>query len=422
MNANPAQFRVLTLNCGTSTLRFDVVETDHGYGIPILLASGFVESIGGDAEATLTLGHKSSKRRVKAGNHAEAFEAASQVLSEAGLLEGVEAVGHRIVHGGPNLLGPAVIDDRVLAAIEDARQFAPLHNGAALEVATLSRARLPNLPQVAAFDTDFFVGLPEVARRYALPNHLSERLGIRRFGFQGLAHHYMVEHYRALHSNLKQFRLITLQLGSDCSVTASIDGMPVDTSMGATLLEGLIMETRSGDLDPAIPIWLITRGGMQAEEAWRLLNTQSGLKALSGEAADFRALLRLRNAGDREAEFAFQSFCVRVRKYIGAYLAVLGGTNAIIFGGGIGQHSHEVRSAVCGNLEWAGVKLDERWNQQATDEMIISPDDSPTEVWVMNVNEAAVIAQEVRNVLSVASRASGSPPVVRLFKSGVPWE
>jgi len=389
----------MTLNCGTSTFRFDVLETNHGFGIPIALASGLIEEIGEDAKVTLTIGHKSSEQRVTASSHAQAFEVACQLLDEAALLEGIEAVGHRIVHGGPNQVGPALIDDAVLAAIGDARQFAPLHNGAALEIIRLSGSRFPTLPQVAAFDTAFFVDLPEVARRYALPTDVSERLGIRRFGFQGLAHHYMVEHYRALHPNLEQVRLITLQLGSDCSITASIDGKPIDTSMGTTLLEGLIMGTRAGDLDPAIPLWLITRGGMQPDEVWRLLNTESGLKGLSGQTSDFKELLRRKDAGDKDAAFAFQSFCVRVRKYLGSYLALMAGADAIIFGGGIGQHSAEVRSEVCGNLGWAGVTLDERWNQQAVVEMMISTDDSSTEVWVMKVSEAAVIAEEVRNVL-----------------------
>jgi acetate kinase len=395
--------RILCLNCGTSTLRFDLADSDHGYGEPVRLAQGMIEGIGSAAQATLAAGTIEFTRPVVAASHEGAFDTALKLLNEAAPIGRLDAISHRVVQGGLRMSQAAIIDESVIEAIDEASDLAALHNHAALKVIKAAGARFPGVPMVAAFDTTFFLGLPEVATRYALPRQISDSLGIRRFGAQGLAHHYMVERYRALHPRLSDLRLITLQLGADCSVTASIDGRPIDTSMGFTLLEGLIMGTRSGDIDPSIPLHLVRKGGLSPDEVWTMLNTQSGILGLSGGAADFKELTQRAVAGDKDAELAFEAFCLSAKKYVGAYLALLGGANAIIFGGGIGEHSAEARSRICEGLEFAGVALDERWNQLPPGERVISPDDSPVKVWVMRVDEAAVMVSEVVRVLGQRS-------------------
>ena len=392
--------RILCLNCGSSTLRFDLADSDHGYGQPVRLASGVIEGIGKAAKASLTAGKLEIARPVTAANHEQAFDAALALLAEAVPVGRIGAIGHRVVQGGLRMTQPAVIDAEVIGAIDEARDLAPLHNSAALMVIKAAGTRFPGVPMVAAFDTTFFVELPEVASTYALPRGISDSQGIRRFGGQGLAHHYMVERFRSLHPRLSNVRLITLQLGDNCSATASIDGRPLDTSMGFTMLEGLITGTRSGDIDPAIPLHLVRKGGLSADEVWTMLNTRSGILGLTGDTEDFRDLLEKAAAGDQSAALAFEAFCLSVKKYIGAYLALLGGANAIIFGGGIGEGSSEARTRICQGLEFAGVSLDERWNQLPAGEHVISQDGAPVSVWVMKVDEAAVMVSEVVRVLA----------------------
>jgi acetate kinase len=260
---------------------------------------------------------------------------------------------------------------------------------------------------VATFDTAFYADLPEEARLYALPRELSERLGIRRYGFHGLAHRYMVTRFRALRPEVGQPRLVTLQLGNGCSATASADGRPLDTSMGFTPLEGLIMGTRSGDLDPALPLFLAESEKLTPAEVDSLLNTRSGLLGLSGISHDMRDLLAASRRGEASAELAIAAFCLRVRKYVGAYLSVLGGADAIVFGGGIGEHSPEIRARICGGMEWAGLRLNLGANDAALGgEERISTDASPVEAWVLSVNEAAIIAEDVYTCLHRSSSPS----------------
>jgi acetate kinase len=284
--------------------------------------------------------------------------------------------------------------------IESLSRLAPLHNEPALKAIQAVSSELKQAPAVAVFDTSFYADLQDHVALYALPGPLSEKYDIRRYGFHGLAHRAMIQRYQQLHPNSGSQRLITLQLGNGCSATASAAGLPVETSMGFTPLEGLIMGTRSGDLDPSIPLFLAEQEQMAPSEVEALLNRRSGLLGLSGRSSDMRDLLQAADQGLAGARLAIDAFCHRIRKYVGAYLAVLGGADAIVFGGGIGQNSPELRAQICKGFAWAGIELDAgRNNALHISEARISADGSPVETWVMDVDEAAVIAHDVQQCL-----------------------
>ncbi len=305
----------------------------------------------------------------------------------------VAAVAHRIVHGGARLTAPCRIDAAVETEIERLAPLAPLHNPRALEWIGACRALFgAETAQVAVFDTAFYAALPEVAATYALPRALCARHGIRRYGFHGIAHQAMWRRWRELRPDLREGgRVISLQLGAGCSITAIRDGQAVDTSMGFSPLEGLVMATRSGDVDPGLLLFLQRAGGLTPERMERLLNEESGLLGLSGVSADMRTLL---NADDAGARLAVDVYCYRARKYIGAYLAALGGADAILFGGGVGEQAPEVRARILSGLVGLGIVPDLDTNRAAVGaEMSISTRDSATEVWVIPVDEAVILAQ-----------------------------
>ncbi len=313
----------------------------------------------------------------------------------------LHAVVHRVVHGGERLVRSCIIDVEIEAEIRKLASVAPLHNPAALAWIRACRAALgKDLPQIAVFDTAFYRGLPLVALTYALPRALCERLGIRRYGFHGLAHQAMWQRWRALRSDAgAHARIISLQLGAGCSITAMRDGDPVDTSMGFSPLEGLMMATRSGDLDPGLLLYLQRTLSMSPERMEKLLNKESGLLGVSGTSADMRALLASNEAA---ARLAVEVFCYRARKYIGAYLAVLGGVDAILFGGGIGENAPEIREKILGGMQWAHLSLDTEANCNAVGmETRISPiGNGCAEIWVIPVDEAVILAEEAQAVLS----------------------
>lgn len=399
--------RILALNCGSSTLKFDVLDASAaGQGDVPRAAQGIVDRIGSDSTAVLSAGGDTQEVAKPARDHGEAFGIAIQMLQEASVLSGIDGVGHRVVHGGIRFREPVLIEEQVIEGIEAASELAPLHNQPAVAVIRAARSHFgSSLPMVATFDTAFYASLPDVAATYALPHELTERLGIRRFGFHGLAHRYMVERYRALRPGTSDPRPITLQLGNGCSVTASIDGRAVDTSMGFTPLEGLIMGTRSGDLDPSIPLFLVGRERLSPAEVESLLNTRSGLLGMSGKSNDMRELLAAAQHGDPHANLAIRAFCYRARKYLGAYLAVLAGAHAIVFGGGIGENLPEIREAICAGLEWAGLELDPQRNREALQyDALISSDSSRMEAWVVHVDEGTVIARDVVACLEPQAR------------------
>jgi acetate kinase len=316
------------------------------------------------------------------------------------------AVGHRIVHGGAQFAGPVRITSDVARQLDSLSELAPLHNPPALTVVRAAALRYPRVPAYAVFDTTFFFSLPPHAREYALPAEWRYGRGIRRFGFHGLAHEFMTRRARQQPGGVR--RLVTLQLGHGCSAAAVLDGRPVDTSMGFSPLEGLIMATRPGDLDAGVLLELGRRG-----EAWstigHVLHREAGLKGLSGASGDVRELLELEAHGHEGAILALAAFHHRILKYVGAYAAVLGGIDAIAIGGGIGENAPAVRARICRGLEWLGVELDSAANDEAVGIAgRITTARSSVAVDVVPVDEELLIAERVRDSLPVAAHADDS--------------
>jgi acetate kinase len=303
-----------------------------------------------------------------------------------------QAVAHRIVHGGDCFAQPVRIDAAVIGTIERLSALAPLHNPQALRWVRAALSVWPGASQVAVFDTAFFKDLPRVAAEYALPPRLGTEQGVRRYGFHGLAHQAMWEKWCTLYPGLNRGgRLITVQLGGGCSIAALNQGRPMDTSMGFSPLEGLVMATRSGDVDAAIVPFLQQKLGVTSESVVAWLNEQSGLLGISGSDANPSALLA---SADPRAQFALGLYCYRLRKYIGAYLAVLGGCDGIVFGGGVGEHVPEVRARVLQGQEWAGILLDPARNAAASGgTACISPDTATVKVHVVTVDEESILAR-----------------------------
>jgi acetate kinase len=307
-------------------------------------------------------------------------------------------VAHRVVHGGTFFYNPVVITEQVMLKLDSLTPLAPLHNPQAISVIRAAQKKLnKNLLTLAVFDTAFFQNLPQHSG-YALPESFSHSHDIKRFGFHGLAHQFMMQRFHQLHPRHDSHHgIISFQLGHGCSVTAIRNGKPLDTSMGFTPLEGLVMATRAGDIDPGILIYLL-KNGYQLAELEQKLNRHSGLLGLSKSSNDMRELLA-REVYDIDAKLAVDMFCYRARKYLGAYMAVLGGADAVLFGGGIGENSPEIRKRICADMHWCGLELEEVRNQQATsvtNETLISSDSSTISVYVIAVNEEAVIAEEAR--------------------------
>lgn len=397
--------QVLVINSGSSSIKFRLLEVveEPGGGLitqPALL-QGAVKGIGSVASFEVmgqTVGRSTTTSEIR--DHAHALRVLLDRL--AGSLDKVEAVGHRVVHGGDQYVKSTMITKQVEAGIDALSELAPLHNPSCLAGIRGARAAFgPTLPMVAVFDTAFHQTMPEVARQYALPVELAERHRIRRYGFHGIAHASLANGYAACTGNpLEQVRLITLQLGNGCSVAAIAQGRSVETSMGFTPLEGLVMGTRSGDVDASIVGYLSDREKVEAAEVERWLNERSGLLGLSGRSNDMRELLRAaEQEQDKRAEFAIDLFCYRVRKYLGSYLAVLGGADAIVFGGGIGENAPEIRERICKKMEWCGLSLDPDFNQAAIGlapgrAAKISVDGSRLAAYVVAADEETWIARE----------------------------
>jgi len=369
------------LNAGSSSLKFALTEPEPRRH----LVRGRVERIG-DPGAFLVLNGR--RQPLSAKDHEEALEGA---LRAAGI-EAVDAVGHRVVHGG-TITAPQRVDEALITTIRDLIPFAPLHNPANLAGILAARKRFPGVPQVAVFDTAFHQTMPEVAYRYALPASASR---YRRFGFHGISHAYVAEEAaRALDKPLEALRLITLHLGNGASATAVKGGKSVDTSMGYTPLEGLVMGTRAGDLDPGVVLALARELGVEGAE--RLLNKESGLLGLSGLSNDLRDLHRAASAGDARARLALSVYAYRIKKYVGAYLAVLGGAEGIVFTGGVGENDPWVRAQALSGLEALGIRLDPKKN--AAGARFIHAPDSRVKVLVIPTDEELKIALETYRLL-----------------------
>ena len=394
--------KILVINCGSSTLKFQAIELNENapLGRERRLGHGLVDRIGrrGEMKFVAENGER-FQETTEITDHGMAARRVFEWLKSLGLMgqDGIEAVGHRVVHGGPDFVEPTLVDDRVIDAIETMRYLAPLHNEPSLKAIHAARAILgATLPMVAVFDTAFHSGMPERSSRYAIPNELAMKHHIRRYGFHGLAHRYMVERYAMITKKvLEKVKLVTLQLGNGCSATAINGGRSVDTSMGFTPLEGLMMGTRSGDVDPHLIGYLVNREGVNISEVEKWLNGKSGLLGISGSSQDMRELLMAESQGDENAALAVEMFCYRVKKQIGAYLATLDGAEAVIFGGGIGENSPTVRARICEGMEWFGMAIDENRNNSMTGiEGKISTDDAKVEIYVITVDEAVMIARD----------------------------
>jgi len=314
-------------------------------------------------------------------------------------LENIVAVAHRIVHGGGAFTEPCLLHAKVEAAIAKLSYLAPLHNPPALAGVRACREALgSSLPQVAVFDTAFYAELPELAAIYALPRALTRKYALRRYGFHGIAHQAMWRRWRVLRPDLADGgRVISLQLGSGCSITAIKGNLPRDTSMGFSPLEGLVMATRPGDVDAGVLLHLQREAGLNGAALERILNRESGLLGTSGKSGDMRRLLA---SDDADARLAINLYCYRARKYIGAYVAALGGVDGILFGGGVGEHCPSIRAGILSGLECLGIALDSRANATTRgDESLVSASGSDVQAWVMAVDEALVLAREAENIV-----------------------
>ncbi|MGO9008782.1 MAG: acetate/propionate family kinase [Bryobacteraceae bacterium] len=406
---------VLILNAGSSSLKFQVIATDLARikaASDERLCRGQVERIGG--EAIITVQNRNGPRRKLTAPIRDVAAALDYVLrwlasdtsevAEIRSLGDLHAVGHRVVHGGELFHESALITDEVLKGIEDCIDLAPLHNPNNLKgILAVREIFGRQTPQVAVFDTAFHSTIAEHAYLYALPYHLYRRHRIRRYGFHGTSHRYVAYRYRSLRGlTREQTNLVTLHLGNGCSACAIRAGRSVDTSMGMTPLEGLVMGTRSGDLDPAILNLMASKEGLSPHEVESVLNTQSGLLGVSGLTNDMKVLEEeLAQHEDRRVRLAIEIFCYRARKYVGAFLAAMGGADAVIFTGGIGENSPGIRARICEGLAWAGLQLDQDLNgQMVAREGQISIPDSTLNAWVIPTDEELLIARDtVRCVL-----------------------
>jgi len=377
---------VLVINSGSSSLKFQLVDPDSG-----------VERAGGGIQQ---IGEPSSR----VADHEEALRLAFQQLAESGIdlnSCGLLAVGHRVVHGGKRFYRPTLLDDDRIAELDRLSELAPLHNPPALQGIKVARKLLPDVAHIAVFDTAFFHDLPAAAATYAIDRELAQRWDIRRYGFHGTSHRYVSEQAAAfLERPLDRLNQIVLHLGNGASASAIAGGRPVDTSMGLTPLEGLVMGTRSGDVDPGVISYLWRRANMSVENIESMLNNRSGVWGLAAE-RDFRRLHQMIESGDSSAQLAYEVFIHRLRKYIGAYLAVLGHTDVLTFTAGIGENDALVRRDALAGMGELGIIVDDDRNASTdTGARRISADDSPVAVLVVRTNEELAIARDCVTALA----------------------
>ena len=407
--------RILVLNCGSSSIKFQLIETDAEAiksNSDRCVAKGSVERIGGEAgtlhltvspdkvlsQTEEILDHQAALTKVIAAlKRAEAIADVSQI----------QAVGHRVVHGGERFGSSMVIDDDVEKEIQRCEELAPLHNPHNLRGYYVARKVMPLVPQVAVFDTSFFHSLPPKAYLYGLPYTYYRRYKIRRYGFHGTSHRYVAARYAQISGKpLEAINLITAHLGNGCSMAAIESGNPVDTTMGFTPLEGLVMGTRCGDLDPAILLYLMAKDELSLHDTSTLLNKFSGLYGISGQSSDMRDLLAVAEKGDEQAALAVDVFSYRIKKYIGAYTATLGHVDGLIFTAGIGENVPLVREKACERLAESGFEMDRARNQGVVGrEGEISSDSSRIRIMVIPTNEELLIARDAYNALRSIPRS-----------------
>lgn len=393
--------KVLVINAGSSSIKYQLYQMPQAK----VLAKGLVERIGEDtSELRQQSAGGTCTRNVDIADHEEGMKLLLEALSEenngpVSNISEIDAVGHRVVHGGEEFTGSVLIDEKVLSSIEKFADLAPLHNPPNLTGIKAARHNLPAVPQVACFDTAFHATIAKVAYMYALPYELYQKYGIRRYGFHGTSHRYVARRAARLAGMQKyDCNVITAHLGNGCSITAVKNGKSVDTSMGLTPLEGLVMGTRCGDIDPAIIFYLAGKG-YDIRAINDMFNKESGLLGISGKGKDMRTLSQLAQKGDERAALAIDIFAYRVKKYIGSYTAVLGKVDALIFTGGIGENSALVRSRICSDIPQIGFELDSDRNEAAVGkEALISTDASRSKIYVIPTNEEAAIAADTYEI------------------------
>lgn len=389
--------KVLVINCGSSSIKYQLFQMPEAK----VLAKGLAEKIGEEnSKLTHNYGPKTRLLKTKINDHEKAMTLILDTLvsGEVGVISEISevgAVGHRVVHGGEEFTGSVILDEKVIASIEKFADLAPLHNPPNLTGIRISQSKLPGAKHVACFDTAFHTTIPEVAYIYALPYELYEKYRIRRYGFHGTSHRYVARRAAALMGKDKNdINAITCHLGNGCSITAVEKGRSVDTSMGLTPLEGVVMGTRSGDFDPAILFYLAEKG-YNIRVLGALCNEKSGLLGISGQSNDMRNLAESAQRGDARAKLAVDIFCYRIKKYIGAYTAVLGTVDAVVFTGGIGENAFSVREQICSSLAQMGLELDSAANRTAIGkEAEISTVAARVKLFVIPTNEEVAIAHD----------------------------
>lgn len=397
---------ILVVNCGSSSLKYQLLDM-KGDDVYDLLAKGLVERIGMEAGCIKhqAIGKEKVVKEMPIPNHTVGIKAVLEALTdkEHGILttlEDIEAVGHRVVHGAEEFFCSQLITDEVISQIEKCSDLAPLHNPANLLGIKAVSEVLPTVPQVGVFDTAFHQSMPAYAYMYALPYEYYEKYRIRRYGFHGTSHKYVsAKGAKFAGLDLNYSKIITCHLGNGSSITAVANGKSIDTSMGFTPLEGLIMGTRSGNVDPDVVTFIQEREGLSAEEMSKVLNKKSGFLGLSCVSSDARDLNEAANAGDAKAKLTLKKLTYDITKYIGAYAAAMNGVDLIVFTGGIGENNSRLRRRVCENLTYLGLKFDYEANVETGKDVMISLPDSKVKVAVITTNEELMIAQDTMHIV-----------------------
>ena len=393
---------ILIINAGSSSLKYQLMDPDTG----AVAAKGLCERIYIDGRLTHKVGDKKLVKDIAMPSHSEAIQAVLEILVDP--IEGVikstdeiDAVGHRVLHGGMEFSDSCIIDDKVIAAIEKCIPLGPLHNPANLMGIRACQAVMPKTPQVAVFDTAFHMTMPPKAYRYAIPTEYFENDDIRRYGFHGTSHKYVARRTAELVGK-KEFKMINCHLGNGSSLAAIKDGKCQDTSMGLSPLAGVPMGTRSGDIDACVVQFICNKYGMSVDECLNMLNKKSGVLAISGVSSDFRDLEDGDANGNEACTLALEKFFYEVAKYIGSYTAALNGIDVLTFTAGVGENGPETRAAICEYLGFMGVKIDPEKNNCRGKEVKISTDDSAVQVWVVPTNEELMIAQDTAELVNAA--------------------
>ncbi len=395
---------VLVINCGSSSLKYQLINMDD----ESVLAKGLVERIG--IEGSLLKHEKTGLEKLvieeDLKNHKDAINLVLKTLLDArygavNSLDEIDAIGHRVVHGAEKFAHSVIIDDEVISTMKECIGLAPLHNPPNIIGIEACREILPEVPMVGVFDTAFHQTMPPVSFIYPLPYELYEDLKIRRYGFHGTSHKYVSERIADLTGkSLEGTKIITCHLGNGASLTAIKDGKSFDTSMGMTPLEGLVMGTRCGDIDPAIVTYLMNKLNITAEQVDSLMNKKSGVLGISGVSSDFRDIEDAADKGNMRARLALDKFAYTVKKYIGSYAAAMGGLDYIVFTAGLGENSAPARKEICDGLEFLGVEIDDEKNQIRGKEAEISKDGSKVKVFVIPTNEEVMIARDTKRLTS----------------------